>query len=219
MFTRPCKPLKNIFSTANVTARQRTAQASSHSLSQLHPKIRSVTASKSLVTSSILGPLETKTDIYTQEEFDREHSLRFIYIVARNVVGILNRIASLMRRKRYNMEEVSVAFDHVGKSHITLAVDGRKIDVAQAIHQLHKLYDVFDVHDVTDQRDRLYNIFDVVVADKGVFKKIPVVAHQILKDSKGYKGVFIVSLNDTPAFLEFIRKKQYTYVRRLLSLI
>ncbi|MBI2463790.1 hypothetical protein HYV57_02450 [Candidatus Peregrinibacteria bacterium] len=170
-------------------------------------------------SSQSTEPRETKTDIYTQEEFDREHSLRFIHIVARNVVGILNRIASLMRRKRYNMEEVSVAFDHAGRAHMTLAVDGRKIDVAQAIHQLHKLYDVFEVYDVTDKRDRLYNIFDVVVPQKKLLNNFPILTHRILPNSGCYKGVFIVSLDETPAFLEFLRKKKYSYVRRILSLI
>ncbi len=64
-------------------------------------------------------------DIYADERMNLEHSLRFIYIKCKNVVGILNRVASLMRRKRYNMEEVSVFFDQENTAHMLIAIDGR----------------------------------------------------------------------------------------------
>lgn len=162
---------------------------------------------------------ETKHDIYSIDHGDLEHSLRYIHITSRNVVGMLNRVASLMRRNRYNMEEVSVSFDDEKKAHIIVAVDGRLIDVQHAIEQLRKLHDVFEVVDVTGDADRLFMAFYVEVDKEAEFKKFSIEPGRIVELDGKVKGVFIVPLADTASFIRFLREGDYHYRRRIMTLI
>jgi len=94
------------------------------------------------------------TDIYTtDEQAEKQHSMRYISITVTNATGILNRILSLMRRKRYNMEEVVVTFDRKNnKAEIVLAMDARAHDINHVIQQIRKLHDVHSVKDITEER-------------------------------------------------------------------
>ena len=158
-------------------------------------------------------------DVYPQEDIDREHSLRYINIKVRNVVGILNRIASLMRRKRYNMEEVSVSFEGTDIAYIFVAVDGRKVDVEQALNQIKKLHDVIGAKDVTHKTDQLYNAFYVDVPSKEALNDFPYPLVRAVPTKQGVKGVFMVSMEDTPELIKYILKNKYHYARRVISLL
>lgn len=160
-------------------------------------------------------------DVYTSETVDKEHSLRYIHVVCKNVVGILNRICSLMRRKRYNIEDISVAFDDIGKAQITIAIDGRLLDVQQVIRQLHKLHDVFDVYDSTFQHDKIYHAFYVRAKTRTgkEFKDFPIEPNRIVCDADGCKGVFMATLMQAPELLEYLDKNGFGYVRRIVSLL
>lgn len=161
-----------------------------------------------------------KTDIYAPEHIDQHHSLRYIHATVRNVVGILNRIASLMRKKRYNMEEVSVSFADSGElAYILIAIDAKNTDINQVIQQVHKLHDVLDVYDCSQERELLYNAIYVTAKtrlelDQFLFKPVFVV-----KDGPRFKGIYSVHLDKTPAFLKNVIRKKYHYVRRIVSLI
>lgn len=161
----------------------------------------------------------TKVDIYSEEAFNADHSLRYLHITARDVIGILNRIASLMRRRRYNMEEVSVSFDNEGKAHIIVAVDGRLHDVNHVIEQVKKLYDVFEVVDATHQHDQLYHMVFVKVDSEERFKSFPVQPDKIVGLDDGLRGLFVVSLEDMPRLMQFIQSEKYPYRRRIMGLI
>lgn len=164
--------------------------------------------------------MPTKTDIYAIELLDKHHSMRYIHITTRNVVGILNRIASLMRRKRYNMEEVCLTFDNKNRAHFVVAVDGRLIDVQQLIHLLQKLHDVFDAYDATFKKDRLHNAFYVEGKTVAEFDKFPMNPVRVLCEEAVCTGIFMLNLDDTPRFLNYLQEKGYhDYQHRLLSLI
>ena len=96
----------------------------------------------------------TYTDIYTVDEKEqKEHSMRYISITVSNVTGILNRIMSLMRRKRFNIEELTVTFDRKNnKAEIILAMDARTHDINHVIQQIRKLHDVHSVEDITKKK-------------------------------------------------------------------
>lgn len=158
-------------------------------------------------------------DIYAATPKTKQHSLRYIHIIARDVIGILNRISSTMRRRRYNLEEVSVSFDSMGKSHIIVAIDGELLDVEQVIHQLQKLHDVFDVCDVTHEDENLYYAVYVQVEQKSVIETFPEKPVKIVENNNGFKGIFALSLKSAPAFIEFLNKNNYYYIKRVLSLI
>ena len=66
--------------------------------------------------------------------------------------GVLNRVASLFRRRGFNIESITVgATESEGVSRMTLVIDGAASHVEQAEKQLYKLIDVIKVSNITDE--------------------------------------------------------------------
>lgn len=67
--------------------------------------------------------------------------------------GVLNRVASLFRRRNYNIESLSVGHSETPNiSRMTIVVDNKGRDVDQVVKQLAKLVNVTQVLDVSDQQ-------------------------------------------------------------------
>lgn len=67
--------------------------------------------------------------------------------------GVLTRVASLFRRRAYNIESLTVGHtERPGISRMTIVVDGLRTDARKVAQNLEKLVDVQDVQDVTDRR-------------------------------------------------------------------
>lgn len=67
--------------------------------------------------------------------------------------GVLNRVASLIRRRSFNIESIAVGHSEIpGLSRMTISVDGATTAVEQVRKQLDKLIDVVKVTDITDGR-------------------------------------------------------------------
>ena len=67
--------------------------------------------------------------------------------------GVLNRVASLMRARNFNID--SLAVSRTDKEHIsrmTLTLHGDAVAVEQATKQLYRLIDVLKVQDVTQDQ-------------------------------------------------------------------
>lgn len=155
-------------------------------------------------------------DIYGTSAVALEHSLRYIYIKVRNVVGILNRVASLMRRKRYNIEDMSVAFDDEKFSHLIFAIDGRQVDVQNAVEQIRKLHDVEEARDMTGDTDHLFKVFYVEAED---FTDFPIQPVRVMKTVQETHGIFMVPLGeDTAQLIHYLDSHNYSYRRRLVGL-
>jgi acetolactate synthase-1/3 small subunit len=66
--------------------------------------------------------------------------------------GVLNRIASLFRRRGFNIESIAVGHSEVPRiSRVTIVVDGSTTQVEQVRKQLEKVIDVIKVTDVTGE--------------------------------------------------------------------
>jgi len=64
--------------------------------------------------------------------------------------GVLNRVASLFRRRNFNIESLTVGHsERPGISRMTLVVEGDDKTIAQVQKQLQKLVNVIEVKDVT----------------------------------------------------------------------
>ena len=64
--------------------------------------------------------------------------------------GVLARVASLFRRRGFNIESLTVGnCEEPGLSRMTIVVDGDDAQVDQVCRQLFKLIDVVAVHDIT----------------------------------------------------------------------
>ena len=69
-----------------------------------------------------------------------------------NRPGVLNRVASLFRRRGFNIESITVGHSEMpGMSRMTLVVDGTGTSVEQVRKQLEKLIETFKVSDITDE--------------------------------------------------------------------
>lgn len=67
-----------------------------------------------------------------------------------NKPGVLTRVASLFRRRGFNIESLTVGHtDSPDISRMTIVVDANKTDATMVEHNLYKLVNVIDVHDVT----------------------------------------------------------------------
>ena len=65
--------------------------------------------------------------------------------------GVLNRVASLFRRRNFNIKSLNVGnSEKPGISRMTIVVDD-SVDASQVEANLYKLVNVIDVQDVTDQ--------------------------------------------------------------------
>lgn len=76
-----------------------------------------------------------------------------LVILVENKPGVLNRVASLFRRRSYNIESLTVGRTDVpGLSRMTITVDGNDDHVARLVTYLYKLVNVLQVEDLTDAK-------------------------------------------------------------------
>jgi acetolactate synthase-1/3 small subunit len=69
-----------------------------------------------------------------------------------NKPGVLNRVASLFRRRNFNIESLNVGrTENPAVSRMTIVVDKNEVDARKVEANLYKLVNVIDVQDVTNQ--------------------------------------------------------------------
>jgi acetolactate synthase-1/3 small subunit len=79
-----------------------------------------------------------------------EHHRHVLVTVVMNRPGVLNRVASLMRARNFNIESLAVNHtDDPEISRMTITLYGDDVAVEQATKQLYRLIDVLKVQDVT----------------------------------------------------------------------
>ena len=65
--------------------------------------------------------------------------------------GVLNRVASLFRRRAFNIESLTVGHtEEPGVSRMTIVVDSEKTDTEKVAQNLYKLVNVICVEDITE---------------------------------------------------------------------
>ena len=70
--------------------------------------------------------------------------------IVMNKPGVLNRVASLMRARNFNIETLAVSHtDQPEVSRMTITLRGDDVAIEQAAKQLYRLIDVLKVQDVT----------------------------------------------------------------------
>lgn len=68
-----------------------------------------------------------------------------------NKPGVLNRVASLMRRRNFNIDSLAVGTtEDPAVSRMTIVIDASKTNAAMVERNLYKLVNVIDVQDVTN---------------------------------------------------------------------
>ena len=85
--------------------------------------------------------------------------------------GVLNRIVSLMRRRSFNIDSITVGHsEQPGVSRMTIQLRGEPNDVEQAGKQLYKLLEVIKVVDLTSDEALIRELVMVKVAAKGAVR-------------------------------------------------
>ena len=81
--------------------------------------------------------------------FNTKHTL---VALVEDKPGVLNRIASLFRRRGFNIQSLAVGgSEHPGLSRMTIVVGGNSAEVEQVRKQLDKLINVVKVSDITEE--------------------------------------------------------------------
>ncbi len=80
-----------------------------------------------------------------------DHRLRVLAVICEDRPGVLERVASQIRRRGFNIATLSVGPTVEGLSRMTLTVDAGHAEVDQVGKQLDKLIEVIEVHDITDE--------------------------------------------------------------------
>lgn len=76
-----------------------------------------------------------------------------IVAIVRNRPGVLNRVASLLRARSFNIESLAVGHtENPDVSRMTIALKGDDYGVEQVSKQLYRLIDVLKVQDVSAER-------------------------------------------------------------------
>jgi acetolactate synthase-1/3 small subunit len=80
----------------------------------------------------------------------KKHTLS---VTVENKPGVLTRVATLFRRRGYNIESLTVgATETPDISRMTIVVEGDDRIIEQVTKQLYKLIDVIKIIDITDER-------------------------------------------------------------------
>jgi len=107
--------------------------------------------------------------------------------------GVLNRVASLFRRRAFNIESLTVGHtEQAGVSRMTIVVDSRRTDANKVAQNLRKLVDVLDVEDVTDRPAVLHDLALIKVRIRDVTAK-----SEILRIADGFQARLVDMCPDT----------------------
>jgi acetolactate synthase-1/3 small subunit len=80
-------------------------------------------------------------------------SERVLSVLVDDQPGVLNRVSSLLRRRRFNVDSLNVgASEQPGLSRMTIALRGDEAETEQAVKQLYKLLEVRKVVDLSHER-------------------------------------------------------------------
>jgi acetolactate synthase-1/3 small subunit len=78
--------------------------------------------------------------------------MRTLLALVEDKPGVLNRTASLFRRRAFNIESLTVGHtEQPGVSRMTIVVDSEKTDVEKVAQNLYKLVNVIKVEDITER--------------------------------------------------------------------
>ena len=81
--------------------------------------------------------------------------------------GVLNRVVSLLRRRSFNIDSITVGHsEQPGVSRMTIVVNAREDEIEQAGKQLYKLMEVLKVTDVTNLNCLAHEMALIKVAAK-----------------------------------------------------
>lgn len=90
---------------------------------------------------------------------------QILIAIVENKPGVLNRVASLFRRRNFNIDSLNVGrTEDPNVSRMTITIDSNEADAARVEANLYKLVNVIDVQDVTHGRALVRELVMIKVA-------------------------------------------------------
>jgi acetolactate synthase-1/3 small subunit len=115
-----------------------------------------------------------------------EHRRHTLVAIVLDKPGVLNRVASLMRARNFNIDSLAVSHtDQADISRMTITLHGDDVAVEQATKQLYRLIDVLKVQDVTADSNRA-EILKIVELARG--RVVDVSAESVIAEVTGTEG-------------------------------
>jgi acetolactate synthase-1/3 small subunit len=112
--------------------------------------------------------------------------------IVNNRPGVLNRVASLMRARQFNIESLAVGHtERPDVSRITITLRGDDVPVQQVSKQLYRLIDVLKVQDLTAERRIEHDLALIKVRTTASTRA------EVLKIVELYKGRVVDVANDS----------------------
>jgi acetolactate synthase-1/3 small subunit len=101
-----------------------------------------------------------------------------LLITTENKPGVLNKIASLCRRRRYNVESITAGISNEPNiAHITLVLSGLRQDrIQQIVNQINKIVEIISVEPVEQKEVIDKELILAILKDKAAFEKIKTMA-------------------------------------------
>lgn len=136
---------------------------------------------------------------------------QIVIIQVENKPGVLSKVASLCRRRRYNIQSLTVGTTHVSDiSQITLVFAKEKERIHNIINQIDKLIEVLSVETVRRKDVVDKELVLLVVKDKSV-------ANRLLKNTMHNTNIHTVNTVDKHPVLEIVGEG--SEVEHLLGLL
>ena len=131
---------------------------------------------------------------------------KFLSITANNTVWVLNRIASFIRKRNYNISEMNLTFDNEWFANFLIKFDTSKTDIEQIANQILKLYDVKNVEIIDDLR-RIKKVFYVYLKDKENFKSLSIYPDKVVEIPDNFVWIYILDYDKWNIFSQELKEK------------
>lgn len=148
----------------------------------------------------------------------KEH---IIVVLAENEKGVLNRISSTLRRRRFNLQKISAGpTEKKNITHITLTFSGQEVNVEQVVKQLYKVINVLKITDLTDDEKvvremALIKIHVPASKQTDVIKLVDVFRAKIVDAQKNSMIIEITGTEDKiNSFIDLVRGYDVKEIRR-----
>ncbi|MBU1177946.1 acetolactate synthase small subunit [Patescibacteria group bacterium] len=128
----------------------------------------------------------------------KEKKKHIVLLWVENKPGVLSKIASLCRRRRYNIDSLTVSTSHQpGVSHMTIVFAEEGIKIQQIVNQINKLVEVISIEAVQPKDVIDKELLLLIVKNNQV-------ANRLLKMSRHDVNVRMINTVDRHPVLEVV---------------
>jgi len=131
----------------------------------------------------------------------------YLKIKVNNDIWIINRITSLLRRRKYSIDNFTVYFDNKNNAYLIIQIQANKDDKIQLINQLLKLYDIINITEI----NILEKIFYVYSDNKEILNALSFKYIKLNKTDINYIWLYLIDLGNEKKFRAELKEKSLYY--------